>query len=151
MAIEWEEYLSVGVERIDNQHKEIFRRINSLMDAINQGEGSLRVADAVDFMGEYIATHFHDEELFMSEACYAALDSHRKEHEKFSQDVTMLKKRIMIDGATKMNILKTSQVMISWLVQHILVTDKALAHHLSSSRGQEINSPPWINTKKETI
>ena len=42
----------------------------------------------------------------------------------------LLKNRVTTEGATKMNVLKTSQAMISWLVQHIMATDKALAVHL---------------------
>jgi hemerythrin len=36
--MQWTEDLSVGVETIDNQHKELFSRINSLADAIRLGK-----------------------------------------------------------------------------------------------------------------
>ena len=36
--MQWTEDLTVGVEAIDNQHKELFSRINSLADAIRQGK-----------------------------------------------------------------------------------------------------------------
>ncbi len=133
MAVEWGEYLSVGVARIDDQHKEIFRRINALMDAINEGDGATQVIEAIKFLENYTVTHFADEEGLMAETCYSVLGPHRKEHEKFCMDVQLLKQRITTEGTTKMNILKTSQALISWLVQHILATDKALAAHLSST------------------
>ena len=66
----------------------------------------------------------------MVETSYTGAEAHRKEHEKFCQDVILLKNRVTTEGATKMNVLKTSQAMISWLVQHIMATDKALAVHL---------------------
>jgi hemerythrin len=140
MAVEWDEYLSVGVEKIDDQHKELFRRINVLMEAINEGNGANQLVDAINFLEEYTVTHFSDEEGFMKETSYAGFESHRKEHEKFCRDVIALKNRVMTEGTTKMNVLKTSQAMISWLVQHIMATDKALAAHLRSS---------WDNKTKE--
>ncbi len=36
MAIEWTMGLSTGVDEIDDQHKELFKRINRLLDACNQ-------------------------------------------------------------------------------------------------------------------
>lgn len=39
MAIEWTDELATGVNKIDNQHKELFKRINNLLDACNQGKG----------------------------------------------------------------------------------------------------------------
>ena len=133
MAVEWNSYLSVGVERIDDQHKEIFRQVNGFIDAINQGNGTTQVLEVLTFLTNYTVTHFHDEEEIMEETDYPRTEPHRKEHEKFCMDVQLLKQRITTEGTTKMNILKTSQALISWLVQHILATDKALAAHLSST------------------
>jgi len=38
MAIEWTNDLATGVSEIDYQHKELFRRINSLLDACREGK-----------------------------------------------------------------------------------------------------------------
>lgn len=37
MPIEWTQDLAVGVKIIDEQHKEIFRRVDSLLDACKAG------------------------------------------------------------------------------------------------------------------
>lgn len=130
--MEWSEYLSVGNERIDGQHKEIFRQVNGFIDAINQGTGALKVLDVLNFLVEYTVTHFHDEEEAMRESHYPDLEQHHKEHEKFCRDVLGLKKQIEIKGVNKIGILRTSHAMVNWLVRHILVADKALADHIRS-------------------
>lgn len=65
MAIEWTQDLSTGSDEIDNQHKELFRRINSLLDACNQGKGREEIGKTVQFLEDYVITHFSAEEEYM--------------------------------------------------------------------------------------
>jgi hemerythrin len=48
--MQWTEDLTVGVEAIDNQHKELFSRINSLADAIRQGKCTYIIHGVVTFL-----------------------------------------------------------------------------------------------------
>lgn len=43
MQMLWDSKLAVGVDKIDNQHKELFNRMNSLMDAMKEGKGKMRL------------------------------------------------------------------------------------------------------------
>jgi hemerythrin len=134
LSIEWNTYLAVGVERIDDQHKEIFRHVNEFMDAINQGTGPLQVIQVLEFLVNYTIIHFHDEEELMTESHFPDTDPHKEEHAKFCQDVLKLKDQITTKGVNKVNVLQTSHALVTWLVQHILGTDKALADHLRSHK-----------------
>jgi hemerythrin len=134
MAVEWNTYLSVGVERIDEQHKEIFRQVNGFIEAINQGNGTTQVLEVLTFLTNYTVTHFHDEEAIMEESDYPLLESHKMEHGKFCQDVLALTNQITVKGVNKVNVLQTSHTMVNWLIQHIMNTDKALADHMRSLR-----------------
>ena len=58
MAIQWNEELATGVLEIDNQHKEIFARINRLLEASSQGKGKQEVGRMIDFLGDYVISHF---------------------------------------------------------------------------------------------
>lgn len=64
--LEWHERYEVGVESIDNAHKEIFRVINRLHKMIRVG-GNTRwaAAEAVKYLKTYVLKHFHDEEQYM--------------------------------------------------------------------------------------
>ncbi len=39
MGIQWRESLSIGNDAIDNQHKELLLRFNSLLEACQAGKG----------------------------------------------------------------------------------------------------------------
>ena len=54
LSLQWREDLAVGVKSIDEQHQELFRRINSLLEACNLGKGREEVASVIAFLGEYI-------------------------------------------------------------------------------------------------
>lgn len=130
MAVVWREHLAVGVERIDDQHKELFRRFSVLMDAINLGKGPLQVLEVFNFLDDYTDTHFKNEEKIMEEFRYPHLPLHREEHGQFCRDLEKLKCRITTEGFTQQNILLTSRTLLRWLIQHICTVDKALADHM---------------------
>ena len=67
MAIEWTEDLATGVPEIDAQHKELFSRINRLLEACNQGQGRAEVGKTLAFLEEYVLIHFSTEEKIMTE------------------------------------------------------------------------------------
>ena len=39
MSFEWSEDLATGIEKIDTEHKEIFKQINKLLDDMDKGKG----------------------------------------------------------------------------------------------------------------
>jgi hemerythrin len=48
--MQWNSSLSVGVDLIDTQHQELFRRIDSFYDAMKAGRGQDEVLKVLDFM-----------------------------------------------------------------------------------------------------
>jgi len=47
MAFQWRQDLSVGFQEIDDQHKELFRKINDLLESIGQGRGIQEVKNMI--------------------------------------------------------------------------------------------------------
>ena len=58
VAIEWTADLATGVDEIDNQHKELFQRINNLLEACNHGKGKEEVKKVISFLEDYVITTF---------------------------------------------------------------------------------------------
>src|SRR3970282_1435784 len=50
MAFQWRHDLSVGFQEIDDQHKELFRKINDLLESIGQGRGIQEVKNMIKFI-----------------------------------------------------------------------------------------------------
>lgn len=60
--MQWTEDLSVGVDRIDEQHKELFEKINDLVEAIKSHTCKYKIGDVVKFLEDYVVFHFGQEE-----------------------------------------------------------------------------------------
>ena len=131
MAILWKENLSVGVNEIDNQHKELFNRINNLLDACTRGKGSEEVKRTLNFLSDYVISHFGTEESLMVRYNYPDYTSHKEKHEKFKNEFTELKMKIEKEDTGLLTTIGTNHLLIDWWLNHIGKVDKALGAFLS--------------------
>jgi len=125
MAIEWSSGLSTGVEWQDRQHKELFNRINSLLDAMNLGLGKDEVVRLFKFLDEYIVIHFDAEEQIMHKYNFPDILSHLEEHHKFIDDVGVLKDEAE-DALSSGLVIKVQSRIVDWLLNHIGSVDQVL-------------------------
>ena len=132
MAIEWNEKLATGNNDIDNQHKELFRRFGNLLDACNQKKGKEEVCNLLVFLGVYVRTHFAAEEELQQCHNYPGYQAHKAQHESFIKDLGNLEEQLKVEGATLPLVIQTNQTMISWLINHISVSDKEMATFLQT-------------------
>lgn len=133
MSIEWNEKLATGNSDIDNQHKELFRRFDTLLTACNQRKGKEEVYNLILFLGAYIKTHFAMEENLQKKHNYPHYPAHKDQHESFIRDFQKLEQQLKQEGATLSLLIQTNQTMVNWLINHINVTDKKLANYLLSN------------------
>ena len=125
MAIEWSESLSTGVDWQDAQHKELFRRINALLDAMNVGMGKEEVSKLFTFLDEYFVVHFDAEEKAMHQLGYGNTLAHLAEHTRFIEDVSSLAREAS-EGVTTSLLIKVQRRVVDWLINHIGGIDKGL-------------------------
>ncbi|MBI5741803.1 MAG: hemerythrin family protein [Nitrospirae bacterium] len=137
--MKWTEDLSVGVEKIDNQHKELFSRITDLVDAIRRHTCKYKIGDVVGFLDEYIVFHFGEEERLMREHGYPGYEQHIKQHERFMANFGELKKVLpKLEGGTKPGSydlsVETNQVVVDWILDHIANVDKRFGEFLKDKK-----------------
>ena len=85
MAIyEWSEFMSVGVEELDSDHKAIIRLINRLHDSLQSGSEAVDLGEIFDILIAYIEWHFAREEEIMEACGYPGVAEHRAEHVAFA-------------------------------------------------------------------
>lgn len=130
MLINWNEELATGNEIIDGQHKELIDRINRLLAACNQGKGRDEVSRLIQFMGDYVCSHFATEEELQHRHSYPELSTHKAEHEEFVLKMRALEHQFNTEGATLPLVIQTNQSLVGWLISHINGTDKKLASFL---------------------
>jgi len=123
--MEWTQDLSVGVEQIDNQHKELISRINAFSDAIKNGTANNKLLDVVKYLESYVITHFKDEEALQVRYNYPGYAAHKKLHQQFVKDVKEMREQIE-KGITSATQAMVSITLSSWLLLHINKEDKVL-------------------------
>lgn len=125
----WTDDLSVGVHRMDDQHKVLLRLINRVADLSESGVGGASIRIVLGQLVDYTKFHFQDEEKLMRDAGYPDVDVHAKVHEAFVAEVGRLVAAATastesVDGSSLLPILK------DWLVRHIQGTDKKYGKHI---------------------
>ncbi|MBI5307973.1 MAG: hemerythrin family protein [Planctomycetes bacterium] len=91
MLFVWDKGLEIGNDEIDNQHKEIFKRVNKLLSAMADGRGKETIGNLIAFLTEYVAIHFNAEEALMRKHSYTDYLQHQMQHKQFTGDVLRLK------------------------------------------------------------
>ncbi len=134
MAITWTDDLATGVVKIDDQHNELFRRINNLLAACQQGEGKTEVTKVIGFLEDYVIEHFSEEEGHMNERSYPEFGRHKGQHLEFMENLSALKKQLETDGPGVHVVLSTNRMVVDWLINHIRREDKALGAFLRSRK-----------------
>lgn len=132
MGIEWRDYLAVGVDEIDNQHKELFTRFNSLLNACDEGKGDEEVKKLLGFLDDYVATHFRAEEKIQQEYGYPDYLHHKDQHRWFTDELAKLKGQFASQGPALGVVLSTNRFLVNWLIEHISKMDKVLGQYIKA-------------------
>ncbi len=130
MSIEWSERYSIGVEEIDNQHRELFARFNSLLSACKEGVGQQEVIRLLQFLGDYVVEHFSAEEKLQVACGYPDYNKHRLEHEKFKHQLADLQDQLTAESSGLYLVIVTNKVLVDWLVKHITQMDMEVGKYL---------------------
>lgn len=135
MAIEWDPALEIGIREIDRQHQELFRRLDRLLEAVKAHNSAGETGRLLDYLGEYVVTHFGAEEHLMRAKSYPDYHAHKAEHDRFLMEIQTLKQHFEAEGATTVLVIKVSNRVTSWLREHIYSADRQL--------GNYVNRPTW--------
>jgi hemerythrin len=130
MAMVWTPAFAVGIPEIDQQHQELFYRLSKLLEGIVGGDRA-EVARLIDFLGQYVVTHFGAEERWMVESEYPDYEAHKAEHDRFMQDYLRYSVELEQKGPTALVGMRVNNWIADWLRSHIMVSDMALGRFLS--------------------
>ncbi|NLA60739.1 MAG: hemerythrin family protein [Firmicutes bacterium] len=132
--LKWTDELSVGVDEIDNQHKELISRVAGLLSAMAKGKGKDEVTETLDFLADYVVFHFSSEERIMREHAYPGFTHHRQQHLFFTERVKGLRDRLAQEGPSSSLAIQSQRLLSDWLVNHISVIDSALGAFLIDAK-----------------
>lgn len=133
--VTWTDDLSIDMASIDTQHKELFRRINLLLEKIKEGDAYEKTRETIEFLEDYTITHFGMEEALMMSKSYPEFRAHKEQHEKFKKELHYLKNVEIFRGKFKLPmILRLRSQVVNWFIEHILKVDSKLARFLKAKK-----------------
>jgi hemerythrin len=130
--IEWTPDLAVNVPAIDDQHKELYSRMNDLCNAIMEGKGRNEVGSFVRYLSEYTTFHFEDEEALMRQHEYPGYDAQRAAHRLFRERVRKMAAQTDSDVIPSDLVVTVVNEMKNWFSNHIRTMDKQIGDFLAA-------------------
>jgi hemerythrin len=124
----WGSMLQLGYGDIDEQHKKLVELVNSLDDAMRAGKSREVLGGVLDELIKYTQFHFAFEEKLMDQYNISTTGAHKAEHQQLISDVATFQTKFEAGSASVSTELMS--FLRTWLSDHILKTDKALAKEL---------------------
>ena len=119
----WTSELELGIEEIDNQHKELVRLANVLHDEISGPAPQREAIGAVlEGLVDYTHNHFIVEEVLFQQQNYPETPAHQAQHNRFTGTAMDLLMRF--EDGEEVSI-EALEFLKDWLVHHICKVDRA--------------------------
>ncbi len=128
MPVQWTEDLATGIERIDEQHRELYQRVAGLHEAMRAGRLE-DVPEMLDYLQRYAAEHFAAEEQQMTAAGYPGLIQHKRLHQRFVEEFLQHRQRLSPE-VTPSAVVALSRWITEWLGAHVRSVDGEMARYL---------------------
>lgn len=132
MAALWKEEYKVGIDKIDEQHRQLFDKIEQLLEIAKSGDkrsNQQKCMEIIDFLVDYTVFHFNTEEALQREQKYVSYAQHVKIHTEFKNTVQAYKELLGKDFTAK-TLKSFIGTMLAWLVNHVCVCDRKILKNL---------------------
>ncbi len=119
----WNCVYETGLDIVDEQNKELFRRIE-MLQAQPQ---SAAVTQTLRFLSTYFIHHFETEEKLHRRSKFPKAEGHKKIHADFATAFKNVKTTYDKSDHNPALLIKVTQGVFKWLKSHILGHDKEFA------------------------
>lgn len=128
--IQWTDEMSVGIELIDDQHKQLIQHLSDFATAIESHHVAARIGSTLDFLIKYTGFHFSSEEKHMAVNDYPGLENQVTQHNQFRATLSNLEEDFKEEGATYILADSIDTLLVNWLIKHICGMDVAFGTFL---------------------
>ena len=120
--VTWSKDYEVKIDEIDQQHRKLFSMINELFASMKEGRTEASIVETVNGMLDYTQYHFKTEEDYMIKFKYPGYKRHKKEHDKFVNEVLEFYNKLQKgeQGVT----LEVLVFLKDWIINHINGIDR---------------------------
>ena len=131
----WRDSLKIGVQKVDAQHKELFKRFNEFLQVVrgeeeNQEVKARKIAETLNFLSEYVVVHFDSEEEIQQKYNYPGFEEHHQAHEEFKAQVADFQRRFKETKYNEDFIQEFSGRVLTWLINHVADEDQKIAQYV---------------------
>ncbi|MDR1231722.1 MAG: bacteriohemerythrin [Spirochaetaceae bacterium] len=132
LFIEWDQRYSVGIPKIDDQHKELVRLTNELYDSCMESNEVMtaKFKSTLSALVRYVSEHFGAEERLLQRVNYPRYIDHKREHEDFVKKI--LEEVKLFNSGKSFVPNNFVRYLKDWTLSHIAVSDKAYSEYLFS-------------------
>ncbi|WP_242343445.1 bacteriohemerythrin [Anaeromyxobacter terrae] len=129
--LKWTPALAVGIDEIDEQHQELFRRAERFVASLDTADRQ-EIGILLSYLRMYCVTHFGAEEAWMRDVRYEGYGEHKAEHDRFVKDILRMSDEHERRGGPGLEAMKIGTYLSRWLKDHVTRTDSAFARFLLS-------------------
>jgi hemerythrin len=141
MALRWDASFSIGIACVDDRHRELFRKVQELLEAVRQRRDGPELLALLDSLGRDAVGHFAEEEELMREARYPGLGPHRSDHLDFARDFQSLRADLEAGGLSPAIAVRINVWLCGWLRRHAADADRDLGRFLEARIGAPAPAP----------
>lgn len=128
--VRWDDSYSVGIESIDEEHKNLLHLINNLQSAVRYYTGEEFERRALAELMDYTRVHFAREEELMQTHQFPGFAEHKRQHDEMAAKAQAMVERYEQDALGAMD--EISTFLRDWLIRHINGTDQEYSEFLTS-------------------
>ena len=118
--------LETNVPHIDEQHRELFKRINSVVALGERSVSKEETDETLNLLGAYIHKHFGDEEELQRKSGYPKYEWHCGQHRQYVESFGQIKAEYEKNGPSLDFTLRLNKSIIDWIIKHIRSADREL-------------------------
>lgn len=135
--IKWSSELELGLEHIDNQHKQLVNLINELNIAIEYGQPNSVMLPIVTRLQNYADTHFKAEADIFTSCDYPDRATHEADHAAFVDSIKYIRRQCELIDAPMST--KIRDFLMGWLSNHIKSKDLEYKRFMNKSSNKNIS------------
>ncbi|HHV13162.1 MAG TPA: hemerythrin family protein [Clostridiales bacterium] len=129
----WKDKYELGVSIVDEQHKELFQRVDAFMQTLRSSaswdEKVQQVNETLEFMKGYVVEHFRDEEEYQQRIGYPGYEAHKKIHSDMVDFVLQVSAEYEKSGFDEKLMQQFGGKLLAWLINHVAAEDQRIADY----------------------
>ncbi len=129
----WKDKYELGVSLVDEQHKELFQRVDAFMQTLRSSaswdEKVQQVNETLEFMKGYVVEHFRDEEEYQQRIGYPGYEAHKKIHSDMVDYVLQVSAEYEKSGFDEKLMQQFGGKLLAWLINHVAAEDQRIADY----------------------